>query len=133
MRREEILFLRTFDAVAECLRGFKQIALEAANRSETNLDISTERMWNSSHDSAFEAAGMVEAPSQARAAAADLLKRLKVWKDLARGAREMKVPGLSFHVQEIWELSDEHALLRYEKVRAGMIGDQELPFMVAAI
>lgn len=126
-------FLRAFDAVASCLRSLKQLSLDVQSRGDTHVEISVDRMWNVSHEMALSAAGGVKIPPSGRASAEALLKRLRIWKELARQARETDAQATEFHAQEIWEASDEQALARYESLRAGMIGERELPFMDEAV
>jgi hypothetical protein len=140
MDQSVIPFLRAFDAVASCLRSTKQLALDVESRGDTHVEISVDRMWNASHEATLGEAQAVVVPASARACAAGLLKRLSIWKSLARQARETKEPEVElkdvateFHVKEIWDAKDESALAAWESLRARMIGARELPFMEEAI
>lgn len=135
MTTEEMVFLRTFDAVAACLRGFKQMSLDATSRGDAFVEMTVDQMWTAAFESVCEAAQKPRIPVPYRGVADGLLKRLGLWQHLARQTWDTKEPEVKLreHVavidtRAIWEASDDLALSEWEELRAKLIGLRSLPF-----
>jgi hypothetical protein len=65
-----------------------------------------------------------------RAAVEVILHRYKTWKRLQQQAREAGRKEYRLHVEELWEASDEAALVEFEAAKAELTGAVPLPLSV---